>query len=147
MQEIAFSIPVSGVIRINEDSIVVTVNRAETIISIEPVTKKEERISLEKGRTIFDIVLDVAREVIKMTGTNQFSAAELYHQAMERYPDLKRNSWGSHVIACAPNHPSCKHYSSKRDYLSYVQNGRYRLNPKYLTEDNPNEPLFNSVRG
>lgn len=143
MQEISFSIPVSGTIRIGEGSITVTVNRAETVINFEPIKKKEERISLEKGRTMFDIVLDAARQVSKRSDTGQFSAAELYHEALEKYPNLKRNSWTSHVIASAPNHPSYKHYISRRDFFSYGQNGRYRLNPRYLAEDDSAGPLYN----
>ena len=132
MKEISFSIPVSGVIRIGEGSVTVTVNRAETAISFEPVKRKDERISLEKGRTMFDIVLDVARQVAKRSDTGQFSAAELYHEALRQYPHLKRNSWTSHVIACAPNHPSYKHYGVRRDYFRYLGDGTYSLDVRYL---------------
>ena len=56
MQEIPFSIPVSGVVRIDEGSINITINRAETTISFEPPLQKQKRVSLEKGRTLFNIV-------------------------------------------------------------------------------------------
>lgn len=135
MQEISFSIPVSGMIRIDESSITVTVNRAETTITLEHVPKKEDRMTLEKGKTIFDIVLGTARDLVKRTEENQFSAAQLYHDALERYPNLKRNTWASHVIACAPNHPSHKHYTSKRNYFSYMGQGLYRLSGDYVPED------------
>ena len=128
MQEISFSIPLSGVIRIDEDSVTVTVNRAEAIIHLEPRPKKEERISLERGRTMFDLVLEAAKNVIREEGVNQFSAAELYHEVLRQHPGLKRNSWTSHVIACAPNHPSFRHYTSKRNYFTYMGKGLYRLN-------------------
>ena len=134
MQEISFSIPLSGVIRIDEDSITVTVNRAETIIHLEPKPKKEGRISLERGQTMFDLVLDAARNVIREKDVNQFSAAELYHEVLRQHPGVKRNSWTSHVIACAPNHPSFRHYTSKRDYFSYIGPGLYRLNDRYMVE-------------
>ena len=132
MKEVSFSIPVSGVIRIGEGSVTVTVNRAETAISFEPVKRKDERISLEKGRTMFDIVLDVARQVAKRSDTGQFSAAELYHEALRQYPYLKRNSWTSHVIASAPNHTSHKHYGARRDYFRYLGDGTYSLDVRYL---------------
>jgi len=134
MKEISFGIPVSGVVRIDEGSITITVNKAETTITFEQPPQKGARISLEKGKTMFDIVLETARGLVERNDENRFSAATLYHEAVDKYPNLKRNSWTSHVIACAPNHPSYKHYASKRDYLSYTGNGLYRLNPIYKTE-------------
>jgi len=134
MQEIPFSIPISGVARIDEGSITITINRAETTISFEP-HHKQERISLEKGRTVFDIVLETAQELVRRTNENRFSAAKLYGVALERYPALKRNSWGSHVIASAPNHTSHKHYGTKRDYLRYVGDGTYSLHVKYMKKN------------
>ncbi len=136
MQEIPFSIPVSGVVRINEGSITITINRAETAISFESAHTKQKRISLEKGRTLFDVVLETAREMVIMTGENRFSAAQLYGVALERYPTLKRNSWGSHVIASAANHPSQRYYGSKRDYFRYLGDGTYSLKDIYLDKSN-----------
>ena len=135
MQEISFSIPLSGVIRIDENSVTVTVNKAETIIHLEPGPGEKKRISLPRGQTMFDLVLEAARNVIKEEGENRFSAAELYHEALERYPGLKRSSWMTHVIACAPDHPSYKHYASKRDYFTYMGKGLYRLSAHYVLED------------
>lgn len=137
MQEISFSIPVSGIIRIDEDSITITVNKAETVIHLEPIPRKEKRISLEKGRTMFDIVLDAAKTFVEETGTNRFTAAELYHTALDKHPtlNLKRNSWGAHVISCAPEHPSYMHYTSRRNYFSYIGKGLYRLSAHYGLED------------
>jgi hypothetical protein len=126
MQEIPFSIPVSGIVRIDKGSITITINRAETTVSFEP-PKKEKRISLEKGRTLFDIVLETAQELVRSTNENRFSAAQLYGVALESYPTLKRNSWGSHIIASASNHPSQRFYGSKRDYFRYLGDGKYSL--------------------
>jgi len=131
MQEIPFSLPVSGVIKIEEGSIIITINKAETIISFQP-PQKQERISLGKGRNMFDIVLEVAQELIRRTKENRFSAAQLYGVALERYPELKRNSWVSHVVASAPNHSSYQHFGTKRDYFRYFGNGSYSLNLKYM---------------
>jgi hypothetical protein len=137
MQEVPFSIPISGVVRIDDSgSITVTVNRAETNVRFQPPTRKQERISLEKGRTLFDIVLETAQELVSRTNENRFSAAHLYAVALERYPTLKRNSWGSHVIASAANHSSQKFYGSKRDYFRYLGDGTYRLKDKYLGKPN-----------
>ena len=134
MQEIPFSIPVSGVVRIDEGSVTITINRMETTVSFEPVPVKKERISLEEGKTLFDVVLETAQEFVRNTDENRFSAAELYAVALERYPTLKRNSWGSHVIASAGNHTSQKFYGSKRDYFRYLGDGKYRLKDEYLVK-------------
>ena len=134
MQEIPFSIPVSGVVRISDGSITITINRAETSINFEPSPGKKERISLEKGTTLFDIVLETAQELVRTTDENRFSAAQLYGRAIQRYPTLKRNSWAAHVIASAPNHTSHKHYGAKRDYFSFIGPGQYRLNDNYMSD-------------
>ena len=134
MQEISFSIPVSGVIQISDGSITVIVNRAETSISFEPVKEEAGRLSLGKGRTLFDVILETAKVVAKDSVTEEFSAAELYHSALEKYPELKRSTWNSHMIASAPNHPSHKHHRSHRDYFRYAGDGMYRLDPKYVPD-------------
>jgi len=131
MQEIPFSIPVSGVIRIEEDSITIVVNRAETAVHFEPAVRKTGRVSLGGGRTLFDVVLSTAQEWVVMTGKSQFTGADLYHLALEKHPGLNRGSWTSHVIACAPEHTSHRHYGTRRDYFQYTGNGRYRLKPEY----------------
>ena len=133
MQDVFFTIPLTGKITLEDGTITITVNKTETAINFEPAPGKEARISLQKGTTLFDVVLEAAREVAGRSVTGQFSAAELYYEALERYPNLKRNSFNSHVIACAPNHSSYKHYASKRDYLIYSGNGLYRLNSQYKT--------------
>jgi hypothetical protein len=138
MQEIPFSLPVSGVIRIEEGSITVTINKTETIVNFQP-PKKPERISLGKGRTVFDIVLETALQEIRRTKENRFSAAQLYGVALERYPELKRNSWVGHVIASAPNHSSHQHFGAKRDYFRYLGNGTYSLKDTYLDKPYKNQ--------
>jgi len=135
MQEISFSIPVSGIVQIDEGSITVIVNRAETSISFESVKEEAGRLSLGKGRTLFDVILETAMEVVKGSVTEPFSAAELYHNALEKYPNLKRSTWNSHMIASAPNHPSYKHHGSHRDYFRYAGDGQYRIDPKYVPEN------------
>ncbi len=135
MQEIPFSIPVSGVVRIDDGTITVTINRAETAISFAPLLQKKERISLEGGRTLFDIVLETARDLVRRSNENRFSAAQLYALAQEKYPALKRNSWTGHVIASAPNHTSHKHYGARRDYLRYLGDGAYSIDFKYINKD------------
>ncbi len=132
MQDISFSIPVSGVINFDGESITLTINRTETIIHIEPEAPKGKRISLEPGKTMYDLVLETARQIVKDEfEENQFTAAQLYHTALNRYPNLnlKRNSWNSHVIGSAPNHPSYRHFSSSHRYFRYLGEGKYSLDP------------------
>ncbi len=131
VKEIPFSIPVSGVVRIDEDSVVIIVNKTETNISLSPVPLSGKRLFQEQGKTMFDVVLEAAREVVRKKGANRFSPPELYEEALKSYPDLRKNSFMSRVIACAPNHNSYKHHASRRDYLSYLASGVYTLNDKY----------------
>ena len=136
MKEVPFSVPVSGVVRINGNSITIIVNKAETHITLTPETQKGKHVSLEPGQTLYDIILEAAREVVREKGVNRFSAPELYHEALDRYPDLKRNSLVTRVIACTPNHRSYKHYTSHRDYFHRIGPGLYELNEKYkVTKD------------
>ena len=132
MREVPFSIPVSGVVRIDGDVVTITVNRAETTVTLEPEVTPGRRISLEPGKTMFDIILGAARVVVQRKGFNRFSAPELYHEALEKYPELKRGSFMSRVIASTPDHPSYKHYASNRDFFSRISLGLYRLNDRYL---------------
>ena len=90
------------------------------------------------GMTMFDVTLESAQNVVRNKDANRFSAAELYHEALVRYPKLKRNSFTSHVIACSPNHTSHRHYVSKRNYFSYLGKGLYRLSAEHVPKDNPN---------
>ena len=132
MQDISFSIPVSGVINISGESITVTINRTEATIHIEPETPKGKHISLEPGKTMYDLVLEIARQVVKEEfGESRSTAAQLYHTALDRYPNLnlKRNSWNSHVIGSAPNHPSYRHFSASHRYFRYLGKGEYSLDP------------------
>ena len=131
MKEIPFSIPVSGVVRIDEESAFIIVNKTETSISLSPVPPSSKRLFREQGKTMFDAVLEAARRVVRRKGANRFSPAELYEEALKSYPDLKKNSFIARIIACAPNHNSYKHHASKRDYLSYLAPGVYSLNDQY----------------
>ncbi len=131
MKEVPFSIPVSGVVRIDEDSVIIIVNKTETNISLSPFPLSGKRLFEEQGKTMFDVVLEAAREVVRKKGANRFSPPELYREALLKYPQLRRNSFMARVIACAPNHNSYKHHVSKRDYLSYLGPGVYTLNDQY----------------
>jgi len=116
------------------DSIVIIVSRAETNISLEVEAERGKRISLEAGKTMYDVILEAAREVIRRKGFNRFSAPDLYSVAREKYPGLNRGSFTSRVIACTPDHPSYKHHKSRRDYFSRIATGLYWLNEQYTRD-------------
>ena len=137
MEELHFTIPISGTVNIDTGKITISVTRADTTLYFAATPVPEKRISLPKGETLFNVVLETARTLAQESGTGQFSASELYHKAQESYPTLKRNSFSSQVIACAPNHPSYKHYKTQKDYLVYSGNGKYRLSPTYTSNYSP----------
>jgi hypothetical protein len=146
MREVPFSIPVSGVIRIDGDEVTVTVNKADTTVVLGPEVRMGRRLFLESGKTMYDIILETAREIVQQKGFNRFSAPELYSAAREKYPQLKRGSFVSRVIACTPDHPSFKHYSSTRDYFSHIGTGLYRLNEKYMPEKISEQDIIQNQR-
>jgi len=137
MSEVAFSIPVTGTIRIQDNSLVIKVNEATINLKLDMTDEFGGKLKLERGKTLFDIVLEIAKSWVAESGTSQFTAAQLYHTALDRYPNinLKRNSWGAHVIACAPDHPSYGNYTSKRNYFTYMGKGLYRLSAHSTLED------------
>ncbi len=135
MQEVPFSIPVSGVIRIEEGIITVTVNKAETTVTFVREEEKPATPVPEKGKTIYDVVLETAQKLVGGDPDKTFTAADLYHEAVKTYPGFKRNSWSAHIMASAPNHPSYKHYPAQRDYFNYLGNALYKLNSRYLKRD------------
>lgn len=132
--EIPFSIPVSGVILLDGNSITITVNKTETSISLDFGVRPRNRLSLEPGKTMYDIILEAAQDVVRKKGFNRFSAAEVYGEALNNYPQLKRNSFMSRIIASTPDHNSNKHYASKRDYFSHIGPGLYKLNEQYISD-------------
>jgi len=130
MREIPFSIPIQGIIKINGQQVTVIFQQSQMNLTVNAIAASTTRFVSEDG-TISDIVLKTARK-LTASGKIDFSAAELYNEALKSHPDLKRNSWGAHVIASAPNHNSYKHYSAHRDYFDYMGQGKYRLRKQYL---------------
>ena len=132
MAEPVSAIPSNDAIRIEGNSLTLTVGEYKLTLKIEgPEAKPSGRLQLGRGQTLFDLVLDAARTHVKETGEREFSAADLYHRAEIRNPELsiKRSSWNSHVMSSTPNHPSYRHYTSHRKYFRYHGRGRYSLDP------------------
>ena len=137
MAEPVSTIPGNDVIRIEGNSLTVRVGEYKLTLKIESIKLRPSgRLQLGQGRTLFDLVLDAARTFVKETGESEFSAAALYHLAIDRNQELslRRSSWNSHVMSSAPNHPSYRHYTSHREYFHYLGRGRYSLDPTLLPE-------------
>lgn len=132
MKEIPFSVPVTGIIRINGNIITVIVNRTSTNVSLETGTESPQRMVFEPGTTMFDILLESAREFLRRKTYNRFTGPALFDIAREKYPDLKKRSFMSRLTAATPNHPSYKHHLSQRDYFSRIAPGIYTLENQYL---------------
>jgi siderophore synthetase component len=134
MAEAVFSIPVTGTFELQGDTLTIKIKEATITMKVEPDEKA--KIALERGKTLFDVVLESALAYVEESSGSEFTAAELLHLARERHPelDLKRNSWGAHVIASAQNHPSYQHYTARRRYFRYLGRGRYSLEPSVSRE-------------
>ena len=135
MAEPVSTTPGNDVIRIEGNSLTVRVGEYKLTLKIEgPEAKPSGRFQLERGKTMFDLVLEAARKFVRDTREKEFTAAGLYYLARENHPDLeiKRNSWNSHVVSSAPKHPSYRHYTSHRNYFRYLGGGKYSLEPGLL---------------
>ena len=130
MREISFSVPVSGVIRINGNIVTVIVNRATTRVLLEG-DESPQRTVFEPGTNMFNILLESAQEFLRRKAYNRFTGPDLFAIAREKYPDLKNHSFMSRLTAATPNHPSYKYHLSKRDYFSRIALGIYTLENKY----------------
>jgi hypothetical protein len=132
MKEIPFSVPVTGIIRIDGNVITIIVNRAATHVLLETGSESPQRMVFEPGTTMFDILLESAREFLRRKTYNRFTGPALFAIAREKYPDLKKRSFMSRLTAATPNHPSYKYHLSQRDYFSRIAPGIYTLENQYL---------------
>ncbi|MFC1935945.1 hypothetical protein ACFLX9_04250 [Chloroflexota bacterium] len=132
MAEAVLSIPVTVTISIDGEYLTAKVQESTVTVRIggRPA-QASERLKLERGQTLFDVVLDAAKTMVRDHGAEEFTAADLYHAALDKYPDLKlrRSSFSSHVVSSAPNHSSYGHYTAKRRYFRYLGDGKYSLDP------------------
>ena len=135
MKEIPFSVPVSGVIKINGNIVTVIVNRAVTNVTLEAEAGSPERTVFEPGTNMFDILLASAQEFLRRRKYNRFTGLDLFAIARESYPGLNKRSFMSRVTAATPDHPSYKHHLSHRDYFSRIATGIYTLEKRYQPED------------
>ena len=125
---------------LNVDGNTLTITLGDYVLSLKIQSRQEvsaKRLKLPQGKTLYDLVLEAAREFTKDIGEQDFGAADLYHVARRLHPeiDLRQNSWSAHVVASAPEHPSSKYHLSKRNYLRYHGRGRYSLKPEWKEQD------------
>ena len=139
--EISFSIPVSGVIRLDGDRVTITVNRAETSVDVPFPAMSSQFSKLEPGQSMDSVILDAARKHVRDSQTNRFNGPELFEVALEHNPRLNKRSFLSRVIAVTPNHPSYHHFASGKDYFRRIGKGLYELSDRYVQGYN----LFNEV--
>ncbi len=135
MKEIPFSIPVTGIIRINGNVITVIVNRAVTNVTLDPEAESPGRTVFEPGKSMFDILLKAAQEFFRRKGYNRFTGLDLYAIARETYPGLNKRSFMSRMTAATPNHTSYKHHLSHRDYFQKIATGIYSLEYQYQPQN------------
>ena len=138
MQELNFSITINLSIALKEDKASINIKNVDLIpavISLPFRLNSLDSISppkTQKKKTIHDIILQTAKKCVIDTGQNKFTGAKLFHIALLNHPGLKRNTFAAQVIAAAPNHPSHRHYTNRKDYFTYLGKGQYKLNDKYL---------------
>ncbi len=137
MKEIPFSIPVTGIIRINGNVITVIVNRAVTNVTLDPEAESPGRTVFEPGKSMFDIILASAQEFFRRKGYNRFTGLDLYAIARETYPGLNKRSFMSRMTAATPNHTSYKHHLAHRDYFQKIAPGIYSLEHHYQLKNAP----------
>jgi len=135
LKEILFSIPVSGVIKIDGDVITVIVNRAVTQVTLEMEAGSVERTHFEPGTNMFDILLASAQEFYRRKKYNRFTGLDLFAIARETHPGLNKRSFLSRITAATPNHPSFIHHLTHRDYFQRIATGIFSLEHKYLPKD------------
>jgi hypothetical protein len=134
MGEKILRIPIRLTASIADGYLTLQVHESVLTVSVADIAAAEQRLRLEPGKTLFDLVLDAAKTVVQGDGAMEFTAAELYGAAHHRHPELRlrRNTWGAHIIASAPAHRSYRYHTSRRDYFEYLGSGRYRLNSRYI---------------
>jgi len=130
MREIDFAITINLTLSLEGESATVSVKHVDlkpAMITLPIKVSAEHLESIEKKKTYHQIIAEVAKEFISKTGKEVFTAANLYHLARDKYPYVKRNTFNNRVMAAAPEHPSYKHLSGTRDFLSFLGEGKYSL--------------------
>ena len=137
MKPIDFSVTINLSCTLDNDKASINVKNVDLIPAVVslPVSLKSrdgKTASRIKKKTIHDIILQTAKKYVLDSGQNRFTGAKLFNLSLVQHPGLKRNTFAARVIAVAPNHPSHRHSSNRKDYFTYLGKGSYKLNQKYL---------------
>ena len=136
MNKVNFSITINLSLDLKEDRANIKVENVDlmpAVVSL-PILDYRYRAGLPtaKKKTVHDIILQTAKKYVLESGQNKFTGAKLFNLSLVQHPGLKRNTFAARVIAAAPNHPSHRHSSNRKDYFTYLGKGFYKLNQKYL---------------
>jgi hypothetical protein len=137
MKPIDFSITLNLSLTLKEDKASINIKNANLIPAVVSLpgslkSRDGKPASKTKKKTIHDIILQTAKKYVLDSGQNKFTGAKLFNLSLVQHPGLKRNTFAARVIAAAPNHPSHRHSSNRKDYFSYLGKGSYKLNQKHL---------------
>jgi len=137
MKELNFSISINLSLTLREDTARINIKNVDLIPAVVSLpyhlnSSDSTASSKTEKKTVHDIILQTAKKYVVDTGKNKFTGAKLFNLSLLDHPILKRNTFAAQVIAAAPNHPSHRHYSNRKDYFTYLGKGNYKLNPTYL---------------
>lgn len=132
-----FSININLSLTLKKDKASINIEKVDLIPAVVslPVrldSRYKTDSSRTKKKTIHEIILQTAKKYVLDSGQNRFTGAKLFNLSLVQHPGLKRNTFAAQVIAAAPNHPSHRHSSNRKDYFTYLGKGSYKLNQKYL---------------
>jgi len=105
----------------------------EKIVGFTEIGKKHKTAKQSMARwsenvKVKDVISDA---VIKITVGDKnaiFSAAEVYNELIQQYPDINQSTVRCQIIMDCVNHTSRKHYPSGQQDLYYrIDKGRFRL--------------------
>ncbi|MGD8963207.1 MAG: hypothetical protein PVH43_11865 [Desulfobacterales bacterium] len=136
MNKISFSITINLSLDLKEDRANINIENVDLVPAVVSLPILDSRyradLSKTKKKTVHDIILQTAKKYVLESGQNKFTGAKLFNLSLVQHPGLKRNTFAARVIAAAPNHPSHRHSSNRKDYFTYLGKGFYELNQKYL---------------
>jgi len=96
-------------------------------IRVEAVSEPAALEAEGKQTGIHDMIYEAATKLTS-EGMTVFTAAQLYAEAVKKYPNVNKKSFKTYVIAASPEHTSYRHYRPLDEpYLRYLGKGTYKL--------------------
>lgn len=130
---IDFKIVLNMSLAIENNKVNITIKNIDlnpAMITLSGERRIEESKTIQANhekKTLHDIILETAKKLKFEMGKETFSASDLYKQASINYPEINRASFGANVISAAPEHNSWKHYPNKKELLTYLGKGKFKL--------------------